>query len=285
MRPDRSPEPLSPDTEAALPLGTREPGPGFVPSEAALDAAARVRALYETAVAFADQIEAQMMEALHFICGEVGNLAFDAFVAQHTPLRPVEARRMVETWDVARKQRDLRELARNRPREAMSLVRTFVDAGADSAQIDAFGTDDKAVAEVLALPPRRRNARIRELVHAEAAAMETPGRPADREEIRMLTAERDALARALAAATPSRDEDPNLASLRTLVDDTARLESELSASAAHFSALGIDGGEARGDSETAAQMQRLVRLMDGLRDTADRVSDRAIGFLDSGDDL
>lgn len=158
------------------------------------DAAARICSLFDTALAVAASIEAQMMEALHEIrraCPD--EEMFKTVVAEMTPLRPAEAVRMVETWDVARRQRDLRELAQNRPREAMNLVRAFTDAGAGDAEVTAFTADDAEVAAVLALPPRKRNARIREMVRREQDGA-GGHHPADREAIRALTEECDALA-------------------------------------------------------------------------------------------
>ena len=63
---------------------------------------------------------------------------------------------MVLAWDVARRNRELRELASSRPREVMNLVRGFIDAGADVEELRAFGDSELAVTEILSLPPRKR---------------------------------------------------------------------------------------------------------------------------------
>ena len=169
----------APTTGEALPVPM-----SWSPPPEVHDAAARICSLFDTALALSAAIEAQMMEALHEIRRATPDEeTFRAVVAEMTPLRPADAARMVETWDVARRQRDLRELAQNRPREAMSLVRAFADAGAGDAEVTA----------VLALPPRKRNARIREMVRREQDGA-GGHHPADREAIRALTEERDALA-------------------------------------------------------------------------------------------
>ena len=77
---------------------------------------------------------------------------------------------MVLAWDVARRSRELRELAHRRPHEVMNLVRGFIDAGANVEELRAFGDSERVVTEILSLPPRKRNARIRQLVGAKGSA-------------------------------------------------------------------------------------------------------------------
>ena len=167
---------------------------------------------------------------------------------------------MVETWDVARCQRDLRELATTRPREAMSLVRSFVDAGADAAAIESFTADDAEVAAVLALPPRRRNTRIREMIRRERDGGGEGARdPADAERIAELEARVEALsqppathpgARWRAALDRLRESDGTLAGVAGEVAELSRLP------------CGVP----------AAQATRLLRLADGLQESLDAIS-------------
>ena len=111
------------------------------------------------------------LEALYMIRQEMPDSAtFNAFVTEHTALKPSEARRMVLAWDVARRSRELRELAHRRPHEVMNLVRGFIDAGANVEELRAFGDSERVVTEILSLPPRKRNARIRQLVGAKGSA-------------------------------------------------------------------------------------------------------------------
>ena len=103
---------------------------------------------------------------------------------------------MAETWAQARQNRELRELAGDRPKEAMRMIRGFLDAvEADGAE--ELGIADTEVAAVLARPPRQRNATIRALVEHRRAT-QAGGRSAeDRERIEALTSERDQLAEQL----------------------------------------------------------------------------------------
>lgn len=103
------------------PAGAADPLPepaSWDPQPEVLAAAARIRSLHETALALAASIEAQVMEALHEIRQAAPDeAAFRWVVAEMTPILPAEAVRMAATWDVARRQRSLRELAECRPRE------------------------------------------------------------------------------------------------------------------------------------------------------------------------
>ena len=231
-------------------------------------AAARICSLFDTALAVAASIEAQMMEALHEIrraCPD--EETFRAVVAEMTPLRPAEAVRMVETWHVARRQRDLRELAQSRPREAMSLVRAFTDAGADDAEVAAFTAADAEVAAVLALPPRKRNARIREMVRREQDAGEASRDPADAERIAELEARVEALSQPPAEHPGQR--------WRAAVARVRQAEAEMSDVAAEVADLCAGAGATGG-----AQATRLLRMADGIQESLDVLSGALTGEVD-----
>lgn len=133
---------------------------GMAPTPTAHEAAARIRALHTTARMFAQLIEAQIMEALWVIRRELPvDADFYAFVESQTPIDRRRARLMVETWDVARRRRELRELAQRQPSEALSLMQSAIDAGVQLAD-----ATDRQVAELLSRPPRQRNRAIRELI-------------------------------------------------------------------------------------------------------------------------
>lgn len=234
-------------------------------------AAARICSLFDTALAVAASIEAQMMEALHEIrraCPD--EETFRAVVAEMTPLRPAEAVRMVETWDVARRQRDLRELAQSRPREAMSLVRAFTDAGADDAEVVAFTAADAEVAAVLALPPRKRNARIREMVRL---AQDAGGghHPADREAIRTLTEERDALAETVEALSNPPAAHPGQR-WRSAVERVREAEAALADVAGEVAELCAAPADA-----PAARTTSLLSLTDSLQASLDTLTGALLG--------
>ena len=133
---------------------------GMAPTPTAHEAAARIRALHTTARVFAQLIEAQIMEALWVIRRELPvDADFYAFVESQTPVDRHRARLMVETWDVARRRRELRELAQRQPSEALSLMQSAIDAGVQLAD-----ATDRQVAELLSRLPRQRNRAIRELI-------------------------------------------------------------------------------------------------------------------------
>lgn len=109
------------------------------------------------------------MESLWVIRRELPEDAeFDAFIESQTPLDRRRARLMVETWAVARRRRELRELAQRQPSEALALMRNAIDAGVQLAD-----ATDRQVTELLSKPPRQRNQAIRELLESHRAKEQT----------------------------------------------------------------------------------------------------------------
>jgi len=171
-----------------------------VPALNASDLAERINGLRAATWQIARQSEAQIMEMLwelrhkHFTGEDAAptdsrspDQRFQAFVEARIPwLPPADAQRMVDTWDAARKDRGLLEFARAKPGEAMRFFPVLAAGGAD-----AF-PGDKDVAEILAMPPRKRNKKLRELI--DAADSDGKRRPEDEELIKSLRAERDELA-------------------------------------------------------------------------------------------
>ena len=171
-----------------------------VPALNASDLAERINGLYTATWQIVHQSEAQLMEMLwelrhkHFMGEDAAptdsrapDQRFQAFVEARIPwLPPADAQRMVDTWDAARKDRGLLEFARAKPGEAMRFFPVLAAGGAD-----AF-PGDKDVAEILAMPPRKRNKKLRELI--DAADSDGKRRPEDEELIKSLRAERDELA-------------------------------------------------------------------------------------------
>ena len=171
-----------------------------VPALNASDLAERINGLYAATWQIARQSEAQIMEMLwelrhkHFMGEDAAptdsrapDQRFQAFVEARIPwLPPADAQRMVDTWGAARKDRGLLEFARAKPGEAMRFFPVLAAGGAD-----AF-PGDKDVAEILAMPPRKRNKKLRKLI--DAADSDGKRRPEDEELIKSLRAERDELA-------------------------------------------------------------------------------------------
>lgn len=162
-----------------------------VASLSAVQAVQRIVALHGIARAVCATIHGEVLEAAWVIRRAYPErAAFERFVtgcglAEVMP--PSRAWLAAETWEVARRQRALRELVADRPNEAIRFVAEFVA----EAPRDKLETDDPRVAEILALPGRKRTPEIRRLVALERSVGE--GRhPADVEQIRTLSAERDA---------------------------------------------------------------------------------------------
>lgn len=164
--------------------------------------AERINGLYAATWQIMRQSEAQLMEMLwelrhkHFTGEDAASAdprapeqRFQAFVEARIPwLPPADAQRMVDTWDAARKDRNLLSFARAKPGEAMRFFPILAGAGADALP------GDKEVAELLAMPPRKRNRKLRELIDGANGGNQ---RNADDEElIKSLRAERDELAAA-----------------------------------------------------------------------------------------
>ena len=161
------------------------PGAGEISSMNSLQAAQRIDVLLQTAQAIGQMIHAQLMEALWVIRREHDDQPeFERFVQNHTQLEPAKAWAMAQTWDIARHNRDLRELAQHRPHAAMSLVADFAEYG-----VDLSDESDEDVVRLLSLSPRKRNRELRKLIDqasgaadpastASAADPDTPAPPA-----------------------------------------------------------------------------------------------------------
>ncbi len=222
---------------------------------AVLEELRRIRAVCGLARAVSQMLEAQLMESLWKVRREVSERgAFEGLIRSHTELEPGRAWLMAETWEVARRNRELRELAADRPREAMALVSQFVEAGVEE-RLEDLGKEDREVAEVMAKPPRQRNAAIRELIAAGRAVSE--GRhPGDRERIAALEAERDEAVAELGAARKVADMGSHpRAQLRESVAELRGLESSLAELAERLEGLLPGAGEsARRQVLAAADM-------------------------------
>ena len=172
-----------------------------LPAANASDLAARINALYAATSQLIRQSEAQIMEMLwelrhkHFAEEyapssetRTPDQCFQAFVEARIPwLPPADAQKMVDTWDAARKDRGLLEFARAKPGEAMR----FFPALSAADGLEACPRDEQVV-RILAMPPKKRNKELRELIDAANGG----GRrsPDDEELIKSLRAERDELA-------------------------------------------------------------------------------------------
>ena len=176
-----------PQASALIPAGAGVPN-----SATLIRRLERVRAIWDTARSLAQELEAQLCEELWGIRQEIGpdERRFKGLIAGNSDLDPERAWLMAETWDAARRNRSLRELAQKRPSEAMTMVGEFVSSGLKN-RLEALDDDDQEVVAIIAQPPRKRGKAIKALLEASRAAGDGHS-PAAREEIATLTAERDA---------------------------------------------------------------------------------------------
>ena len=157
----------------------------------AIQAAQHIRVVVAFTRTIAEMAEAQIMEAAWIVRRDYPERGgFDRFVAEQLgeTMSPDRVWRYAETWDAVRASRPLRELAQRRPGEAVSLIAEYRDAGGDTEALDAA---DRHVQQALSQPKRTRARLFREMARSHLAA--SAGRnPADVEQIRTLSEERDA---------------------------------------------------------------------------------------------
>lgn len=236
------------------------PEPASAPT-AALAAAQRIHGLYAAVRAVAAQAEAMVMEALWDIRREIPDRhAFEEFVIEHTPLSDGrQAWLQAETWETARRSRHMRELASDRPQEAMRMVQGFLDAAAEDG-LEMLGEDDVQVAAIYAMPPRKRARAIRDLVESRRT-VDSGRSPDDVERIAALTAERDEAVARLNAPTPETKE---------VLAELGAVESRLAEVAGRVAVLFVDG-----EPVPELARRRVLRWGDQLHETVDQILDAA----------
>lgn len=142
-------------------------GVDATPPTTAIGAAHRIHAWHTTLTEVARVAHAQIMESWWVIRREHPERPdFDAFLAAQGLDRfadPEQAWLMADTWDVARKQRSLRDLAADHPSDAISFVWEFVEKGR-AEDLRKLGENHPKVAEILSLPSRKRTAAIHDLL-------------------------------------------------------------------------------------------------------------------------
>ena len=163
-----------------------------LPSSTILEEIKRVSAICATAQAVMQTLEAQLMESFWKIRQELGGdqARFQMLIRTYTQFQSDRAWLMADTWEAARKNRQLRTLATREPSEALRLVSRFVDAGI-TEQLESLSEDEQQTARFLTLSPRKQAAQIREWKDDAKAAREGHN-PGDLERIRAAEAERDA---------------------------------------------------------------------------------------------
>ena len=185
--------PADASTAIALPGVLDRP----IASLSAVQAVQRIRVCVGVARSIAELMEMQVREAAWVVRREHPERdAFVRFCAEQglgDTISPGRAWRYAEEWDLIRARRPLRELAQDRPREAISLLAAYSDTRGE-ATMDAV---DREIHAALSEPSKRKRlAGLREIGERAMAAREDRN-PADVEEIRTLTEERDAAVREL----------------------------------------------------------------------------------------
>ena len=176
---------------------------GPVDELSAVQAAQCIRAWREVLNAVSAAAEVQVMAACWAIRREHADReSFGSFAGRHLDgvLGHDRAWTLAETWDAARRNRGVRELAATRPDEAVALVSGYAEAVPDGG----FDEDDRELVELLSAPPRQRRARLREL-REDARATRESRDPEDVRRIRELEEERDRDARERHAAGAGAD--------------------------------------------------------------------------------
>ena len=176
-------------------LAAVEPPPAALTDLSALEIVHKMEAIYQQAMQILERSQAAIMECMWEIkarhCNDDDD-EFHAFAARHIDIvPPKEAVKLANTWAGARQNRELRELARSKPGQAINLVCQLTDGGA----LEAL-EDDAEVARLLSMPPRKRAKAIREMIDVKES-VEAGHHPADRERIKSLEIERDAAVAAL----------------------------------------------------------------------------------------
>ena len=236
--------------------GEAAPAAWNAPPEAHAEAA-RIRTLCTTAQTIAQLIEAQVMESLWNIRRLIPEEeSWGQFVERNTPLDRGRAARMVQTWEVARKRRELRELAQKGPTTAMALIGEAIEAGVNLEDVA-----DREVASILAQPARRRHGAIRALVEEAAARGESP---AAAERVRAAEAERD---EAVAALEEERKLASHPASRHgALVHALETAERELAE-------LAMDAAVVLDDDRAPETLRaRVLALVDSAHENLDRIA-------------
>ena len=125
---------------------------------------------------------------------------------------------MVATWGAARKNRELRALTNNQPKQALIFVRKLEDT-----ELEA---DDPRVTELLTMAPAKRNRKLKELIDAREA-YGAGHHPDDHEALKTAEAERDAALAELAAKQKGTEAESLTAQLHAQIEQLKTLEGDL----------------------------------------------------------
>ena len=259
------------------------------PALNASELAERINGLYAATWQIVRQSEAQLMEMLwelrrkHFAEEDAApadarspDQRFQAFVQARIPwLPPADAQRMADAWDAARKDRNLLAFARAKPGEAMRFFPLLAAGGGADAM-----PGDEDVAEILAMPPKKRNRKLRELIDAADGG----GRrnPDDEELIKSLRAERDELA---AAKRAGQDGDACFDALDDYLDKLDQLAKALRVQASVDTSdfLAVYGPGLKKRSVFQARLDGIRAIASSLEADAAHLLEQWLNFAGAAD--
>ena len=263
--------------------------PWAAPALSASDLAERINGLYAATWQIVRQSEAQLMEMLwelrhkHFLEEDASPVdarspeqRFQDFVKMRIPwLPPADAQRMVDTWDAARRDRGLREFAAAKPGEAMKFF-PMLAGGADGLPRDA------EVAEILAMPPRKRDKKLREII--DAATGGGKRNPDDEELIKSLRAERDELAAAKRAGQDGAAcFNASIKYLEELERQAAELRMKASVDTSDFLAVFGPGLKKRQPRVFQARLDSVRGAVSAIQADAEHLLEQWLNFADAAD--
>ena len=249
----------------------------------AIQAAQHIRVVVAFTRTIAEMAEAQIMEAAWIVRRDYPERGgFDRFVAEQLgeTMSPDRVWRYAETWGAIRASRPLRELAQRRPGEAISLIAEYRDAGGDTEALDAA---DRHVQQALSKPKRTRARLFREMARSHLAA--SAGRnPADVEQIRTLSEERDAALQELernrkVVATV----DAPAGHVRMLHREVLELLGKMTDCVGSFEAF-TEHLPVPGERSIAldSAMDAMLGVSDNVAELGERISEAAMGETDHG---
>lgn len=284
-RPPDDPGAGTPRAAALEHAAPARPGAADAEPPSVAAALARIRAWHSALRAVARVAEAQIMAACWVIRRAAADRGdFERLVAGELAgvLAPDRAVAMAETWEVARRQRALRDLALADPGDAMAFVHDF--AGAVGAErLRTLDEDDREVAALLAAPPRRRRAQLRALVRlrrgapAEPAASPAPADAGPGPEAAEAAAAGGGGAADACGGEAADAPAPAAAKPERLVEALRALEGRLHGLADAVAASRPEPGW------TPARRARLLRLTDLAVADLDRIAECAQGAGGAGD--
>ncbi len=163
-----------------------------VPQEAVIKVR-EITTLYANLQENVIKTEALIMERTWGVRADINDPdLFSLFMAQTSPFTADQANNMANTWEAARQNRDIRELAKSNPSRALEFVHQIFNEGVS----DEVLGNPKEVLRLLALPIKKKMKAIGDLLEAKKTG-KYGRKPEDVEQIKTLTAEKDALVEAL----------------------------------------------------------------------------------------